>query len=417
MSVIVVGLHQHQAALDVLERAAVPEEALGKTLTALRERANLSEVVILSTCLRTEIYAVVERFHEGVTGLQEFLAARVGTSVDVLADDLMVQFDDAVTVHLFEVAAGMRSAVLGESEVLGQVRRAIDRAEAERVAGPVLGGLFRRAVQTGRKVRTSTAIARGSTSLSHVAVELATQRLGGSLAQRRVVVVGAGEMGDGIISALDGRGADVTVVNRTARRAQELAGRVGGIGYGLSELRRALQGAEALLVSIASPTPVVDADTLGRAGLTGSRLVVVDLGMPRNVAPAVGSSDGVELLDMDDLRAHAELAMAGRQAEIEGAQEIVRQEVDRYRTEVRARGAAPIVSALRGRLDDVRAGELERLRARRPELGPGQWEAVDAVTRDVLAKVLHQPTMALKEAAGTPRGERLVEALRTLFDL
>ena len=143
MSVVVVGLEHHQQRPStLLERVAVPEEELGKTLGALRDRANLSEVVVLSTCLRTELYAVVERFHEGVADLQEFLASSAGTTVEVIEEHQTVLFDDAVTVHLFEIAAGLRSSVLGETEVLGQVRRALERAEAERAAGPVLSGLF-----------------------------------------------------------------------------------------------------------------------------------------------------------------------------------------------------------------------------------------------------------------------------------
>ncbi len=238
LSVIVVGLEQHQVPLDVLERVAIAEDDLGKVVAGLRDRANLAEVVVLSTCMRTEVYAVVERFHEGVTDLQEFLATMAGTPVETLEDRWTVFFDDAVTGHLFEVAAGLRSSVLGETEVLGQVRRALERAQAEHANGPVLSTLFRHAVQAGRHVRSTTAIAQGSTSLSHVAVELAASRLGGSLAGRHVVVVGAGEMGEGMVDALGGHGdlAQVVVANRTVGRASTLAARVGGNGVGLAGL-------------------------------------------------------------------------------------------------------------------------------------------------------------------------------------
>ncbi len=413
------GLEQHQAPLDLLERVAVPEEALGKTLAALRERTNLAEVVVVSTCLRTELYAVVERFHDGVADLQEFLAAQAGTTVEAIADHLTVQFDDAVAVHLFEVAAGIRSAVLGESEVLGQVRRAAERAEEERASGPVLQGLFRRAVQTGRQVRTQTAIARGSTSLSHIAVELATERLGGSLDGRQVVVVGAGAMGAGVVEALAPTGARVVVANRTTSRAAVLAARVDGRGVALAGLPAALTEAEVVIVTTGASLPVLDTDLVGDAldARTRTRpLVIVDLGVPRNVAPDLSQREDVVVLDMDDLRELADRAMAGRRSEVARAEEIVRQEVDRYRTESRARGAAPIVSSLRGRLEELRGAELQRHRSR-SDLSEAQWEEVEATTRDVLAKLLHQPSLALKETAGTPRGERLVEALRVLFDL
>ncbi|MGD0378629.1 MAG: glutamyl-tRNA reductase [Acidimicrobiales bacterium] len=425
MAVIVVGLEQHQVPLDVLERVAVAEDDLGKVVAGLRDRANLVEIVVLSTCMRTELYAVVERFHEGVTDLQEFLAGLAGTPTEALEGRWTVFFDDAVTGHLFEVAAGLRSSVLGETEVLGQVRRALERAEAEHASGPVLTALFRHAVQAGRHVRSTTAIAQGTTSLSHVAVELAASRLGGSLAGRHLVVVGAGEMAEGMIEALAGHGdlAQVVVANRTVDRASALAGRIGGTGVGLDALPDALAAADVVFASTGAALPVLDAELLGPASgarpamAGGAPLVIVDLGVPRNVDPAVGGIPGIDLLDMDDLTEHAERAMAGRRSELAAAQEIVFHEVERYRAEERARGAAPIVSALRARVEELRRAELDRHRNRLAELDEQQWNEVDSVVRDVLAKLLHHPTVAVKEAAGTPRGERLVEALRTLFDL
>jgi glutamyl-tRNA reductase len=191
---------------------------------------------------------------------------------------------------------------------------------------------------------------------------------------------------------------------------------------GLDKLGDAVAEADVVLASTAAALPVLDAGVLGPAGArradTGrDPLVVVDLGMPRNVDPAVVGLNGIDLLDMDDLTLHAQAAMAGRQAELVGAREIVRFEVERFRADERARGAAPIVSALRGRVEELRVAELERHRAKVATLDEQQWHEVESVVRDVLAKVLHQPSVALKEAAGTPRGERLVEALRTLFDL
>ncbi|MHB8328967.1 MAG: glutamyl-tRNA reductase, partial [Acidimicrobiales bacterium] len=318
----------------------------------------------------------------------------------------------------------LRSAVVGETEVLGQVRRALEHAEAERAAGPVLSGLFRRAVQVGRRVRSTTAIARGSTSLSHVAVELAAEHAGGTLAAKTVLVVGAGEMGEGLIDALAGQAghARIVVANRTHARAEALAARVGGTGVGLHELPGALPGVDAVLVSTGANLALLDAELLGpvaaaRAAEGRPDLVVVDLSVPRNVDPGVGVLPGVALFDMNDLRAHAERALDGRRAELAGAEEIVADEVERYRADGRARGAAPVVSALRARLDDLRDAELARHRSRLASLDEAQWHEVESVVRDVLAKLVHTPTVALKDAAGTPRGERLVEALRALFDL
>jgi len=223
VSVIVVGLEQRGSPIELLERLTLSESDLPKALGRLRDRSNLSEAVILSTCMRTEVYAVVERFHEGVDDLQDFLSTISGSPTDVLAPHLTVRFDDDVASHLFTVAAGLDSAVLGESEILGQVRRAWERAQDERVAGPVLSSLFRHAVETGKRVRSETAIARGITSLSHGAVALAVDRRSSGLADARVLVVGAGVMGGGVARLLaDHSVAELVVANRTAIRGHDL---------------------------------------------------------------------------------------------------------------------------------------------------------------------------------------------------
>jgi glutamyl-tRNA reductase len=427
MSVIVVGLEQRHSPLDLLERVAVTDSALPKALGRLRDQSNLSEAVILSTCLRTEVYAVVERFHDGVAELQEFLATISGSPVETLVDHLSVRFDDDVTNHLFAVASGLDSAVLGESEVLGQVRRAWERARAEEVSGPVLAALFRHAVETGKRVRSETAIGRGITSLSHGAVALAGRHRTGGLAGARVLVVGAGEMGEGVTQALVGQAiSDVVVANRTVDRAEELVAGLPAdeaaqaVAASLDDLPSLLASSDVVFASVGTAHPIIDRPML-EAAVTGreegSPLLVVDLGVPRNVEPSAADLPGLALLDMDVLRAAVSEALSGREGEVAEANRIVTDEVERYRVASRARNAAPMVSALRARVEEARNSEFERQRAKRSDLSDAQWEQVDAVTRAMVAKLLHQPTVALKDAAGTPRGERLVEALRTLFDL
>jgi glutamyl-tRNA reductase len=427
VSVIVVGLEQKHAPLELLDRVSVTEVDTPKALGRLRDQPNLSEAVLLSTCLRTEVYAVVERFHDGVAEIQAFLAEVSGSSVEALSDYCTIRFDDDVTDHLFAVASGLDSAVLGESEVLGQVRRAWERAQGEQSSGPVLGSLFRHAVETGKRVRSETAIARGITSLSHGAVALAADRRPGGLSGSRVAVVGAGEMGEGVAQALNGfRVEHLVMANRTAERVETL---VAGLPASaadtvetrdLDDLVTLLGEVDVAFTTVGSAHPIVSRADLeaALARRTGRPdLVVVDLGVPRNVEPEAGSLDGLLLLDMDDLRAAVADALTGRQDEVEAANGIVADEVERYRSASRARDAAPMVSALRSRVEQARQVELDRQRSKRSDLDDGQWEQVDAVTRAMVAKLLHQPTVVLKDAAGTPRGERLVEALRALFDL
>ena len=276
------------------------ERDLPKALGRLRDQSNLSEVVILSTCLRTEIYAVVERFHDGVAALEEFLATTSGSPADSLAEHFTVRFDDDVTNHLFAVAAGLDSAVLGESEVLGQVRRAWEQARSERVSGPVLGALFRHAVETGKRVRSETAIARGITSLSHGAVALAARHRDGGLGGARVLVVGAGEMGEGVTQALAGGDtATLVVANRTPDRTEavvaalppDVASRVRSAA--LDDLAGLMASSDVVFTSVGTTHPIVDramveAAVTGRG--PGDPLLVVDLGVPRNVEPSAARS-------------------------------------------------------------------------------------------------------------------------------
>lgn len=421
---MVVGLNERDAPLELLEQLTVPERELPKALTQLLDSPHASEAVILSTCMRTEVYAVVDRFHDGVADIESFflgrLAASEGSADGELAEQLVVAFDEAAAEHLFEVAAGIDSAVLGEGEILRQVRHAEERARAERASGPVLTGLFRHAVQAGKRVRTETAIARGVTSLAHVAVALASRRLGG-LAGRSVAVLGAGEMGEEIVSALaaDPGAPGVVVANRSAARAAALAAARGARHVSLARLPDELVGADVLIAASAAGEFVLSAEKLAAvvARRAGERLVVIDAAVPRNVDPAAGGLSGIELYDLDDLRASAEAEMAARRAEVAAVREILAEELERYRTTMLERSVAPVVAALRARAEALRSAELERQRSALAALSPEQAAAVEAVTKRVVAKLLHEPTLAVKQAAGSPRGERLAEALRLLFDL
>ena len=426
MSVVAVGIEHQQAPLDVLERVTIGDADLAKTLATLRSWENVQEAVVLSTCLRTEVYAVVDRFHDAVVDVCELLAAHAGLSADDMSAHTSVRFDDDVADHLFAVAAGLESAVLGETEVLGQVRRAWERAREERAAGPVLSDLFRSAVQAGKRVRAGTGIARGTTSFSFAAIELAAQRRVGGLADAAVAVVGAGEMGTGIVHALgrlpEGRRpASVVVVNRSRGRARQLADAASAAldvhAVGVEDLAGTVATSDVVFTAVEASGHLLAASTLAPAAAQPGGLLVVDLGMPRNVDPAAASIDGVRLLDMDDLRSAVTRAVDERRGEADRAGEIVAEELVRYRVASRARGAAPVVSALRARLEEVRAHELAHHRSQLSGIGPGAFEAVDEVTRAVLAKVLHEPTVVLRETSGTSKGERLVEALRALFDL
>ncbi|MFZ0249515.1 MAG: glutamyl-tRNA reductase [Acidimicrobiales bacterium] len=424
MSVVVVGLQHTQAPLPLLEAAAVPDADLHKALSALSHRRNVQEAVVLSTCLRTEVYAVVDRFHDAVAEIYDMLSEQSHRSVEELSAHATVRFDDDVTSHLFSVTSGLESVVTGETEVVGQVRRAFERAQEEGTAGPVLSALFRHALQTGKRVRTETGISKGTTSFAYAAVTVARGEDQAGLRGARVVVVGAGDMGLGVCRALaDIPAADapqrVVVVNRSLARARDLVRQAASGPFDmraapLQDVAGELADADVVLSAVAAESHVLQADDF--AGVAGP-LLVIDLGVPRNVDPAVAARAGVTLLDMDTLSVSVQRALGDRAEESVAARGIVAAEVDRYRSASRQRGAAPVIASLRSRLETLRVAELERHRAQLADLSEEEWDHVDAATRAALAKMLHEPTMLLKETAGTPRGERLVEALRILFDL
>ncbi len=427
MSVVVVGLQHTQAPLPLLEAATVADGDLHKVLSALGHRRNVQEAVVLSTCLRTEVYAVVDRFHDAVAEIFEVLSDHSDVSTEELSAHASIRFDDDVTSHLFAVTSGLESAVTGESEVVGQVRRAYERAQEEGTCGPVLSALFRHALQTGKRVRTETGIGKGTTSFAYAAVTVARGDDRQGLRDMRVVVVGAGEMGLGVCRALSEIPAEdaprsVVVVNRSFARAEALVRQAAGgrpvmRAAPLSRVKEELVAADVVLAAVAAESHVLSvADFADADGIAAPRLVI-DLGVPRNVDPAVAELRGVTLHDMDALSALVARALGDRAEESVAARAIVSEEVERYRTASRQRGAAPIIASLRSRLESLRVAELERHRAQLADLTESEWEQVDLASRAAMAKMLHEPTVLLKETAGTPRGERLVEALRILFDL
>jgi glutamyl-tRNA reductase len=317
------------------------------------------------------------------------------------------------------VASGLDSAVLGEHEILGQVRKSWETASTEGAVGPVLNPLFRHALEVGKRVRTDTAISRNITSVSQAAVAMATERLGG-LEGRQVLIVGAGEMGEGLARALHGGGvAGIRVANRTWDRAVEVAGRLGGEPVRLDDLPRHLAEVDVLLTSTGASAAILEHGDL--ASVVGERhgreLLVVDIAVPRDVDPAAGEIEGLTLLDMDDLREFADVGIRERQREVTAVQAIVDAELARYVDVSTARSVAPLVASLRARGDLVRSGELQRFSARLGNLDDRQRDAVEALAAGIVGKLLHEPTVRMKDAAGTARGERLSEALRDLFDL
>ncbi|HET6836200.1 MAG TPA: glutamyl-tRNA reductase [Acidimicrobiales bacterium] len=420
MSVVVIGLNHRTAPLELLERMSVPDGQVPKALHDLCSREHISEAMVLSTCNRVEVYADAERFHGAYSDIRGFLAEHSFLPPETFADHLYVHYDSSAAAHLFAVTAGLDSAVLGESEIQGQVKQAWDRARDQGAAGPGLNLLLRHALEGGKRARTETGIGRKIASVSQAAVAMARERLGG-LAGKTVLLLGAGDMGEGMAVALAGAGErlNLMVANRTQANAVALAARIGAEPVALVDVPDRVTDIDLLLTSTGAQTPIIERADLEPVmiGRSGRPLLVVDIAVPRDVDPGVADIDGVTLLDMDDLRGFAAVGVAGRRREVAAAEAILNDELERYLDASSAREVAPMIVALRERAEVVRKAELERFRGRLDDLGADHAAVVDAVTKRLVSKLLHQPTVVLKDAAGSPRGDRLVAALRELFEI
>ena len=419
MSIVVFGVNHRTGPLALLERVTIADGAIAKTVHGLMSRPNIREVVVLSTCNRTEVYAVAEKFHGAYGDLRDFFCDLGGFSADELIPHVYSQHDDAAISHLFEVASGLDSAVLGESEILGQVRIAWERSQREGGALSTLNLLFRHAIETGKRARTETSIGRHTASVSHAAVDMARESLG-AIDGMTVLVVGAGDMGEGVTVALADSGVgQVLVTNRTIAKAQALADRVSGSVTEFYRLAESLVEADVVVTCTGAGSTVIDADMVKNVMLQRPErpLFIVDIAVPRDVDSDVANIDGVTLLDLDNLRDWAARGQAQRATEALAVRDIIVQEIERFNMETTARQAAPLVAQLHERAEAVRAAEIDRQSKKLSSLTPEQQDAVDAVTKGIVAKLLHDMSVRLKDDAGTPRGERNSAAVRDLFDL
>jgi glutamyl-tRNA reductase len=418
MTVVAIGCNHRSAPLDVLERVAVAADDLPKVLHEVCSGNHVSEAVVLSTCNRTEVYCKAERFHDAYQEVRDALAVAAGLAPETLAEHLYVHFDDEAVRHLFAVTAGLDSAVLGEHEILGQVRTAWETAMGEGASRSALNLLFRSAVGAGKRARTETDIGRHSASVSQVAVEVAHERLG--LDGRRVLLLGAGEIGSAVARALTRfPGAQVVVANRTLARAATLAAELGAEAVELDRLAHELVQADVVLGATGSPGPLVTHDQVAVAMACRPErpLLLVDVARPRDVEPAAADVAGAQLVDLDELQLIANRGLERRAAEISAVEAVLDEERQRYRVATSAQQVSPLIGSLHRWAEAVRRNELERFGTRLDRLDPAERELVADLSAALVAKLLHEPTVRLKQASGTPRGDRLADALRELFEL
>ena len=427
MSVLVVGLSHKSAPVPVLERAALSAEDLPKLLRDLHQTGDVAGTFVISTCNRVEIYADVGRFHGSVAAVCELLSRYSGIPTQELTGHLYVHYEDRAVKHLLNVAAGLDSMVVGEGQILGQVRTALNTARAAGTLGRVLGDAGSAALRAGKRAHAETGIDRAGASLVSVGIEAAVAELGlVSLTGQRVLVVGAGSMSSLAATTAHRAGAaEVTVANRTRRHADRLAASIGGRTAGLDQLAAAIAAADLVISCTGAAGLVITADVvdeaLARRDPAGP-LVFLDLAMPRDVGADVGDRPGVAVIGMDELADAGRTAVAGPGVvgEVTAVRAIVDEEFAAHRSAAHAAQVTPTVVALRAKAAEVVDSELTRLTGRLHNVEGLDAHALDEIARTVrrvVDKLLHAPTVRVKELAGSPRGDGYDEALRVLFDL
>jgi glutamyl-tRNA reductase len=416
VSVLVVGVSHKSAPVSLLERVTLGVAAADSLLAELRSAGPVGAAVVLPTCNRVEVYADTEGFHAGVDAISDLLARSSGVPLDDLKRHLYVHWEGQAVLHLFEVACGLDSMVVGESQILGQLRRSY--AAASSVAtGPTLHELFQTALRVGKRAHSETGIDAAGRSLVTVGLERAVAAVG-PLDGRRVLVIGAGSMGALAGATLRRAGAgEIVVANRTADNAKRLAVGLDGTGIGLDELESALRHADVVVSSTGATGLVVGRDLVVRAMADrgGRPLALLDLALPRDIEASVRDLPGVTLVDLASLQEQLAATEAG--ADVQAVRALVTAEVGDFLAWQRAARVAPTVVALRSRADQVVEAELVRLAARLPGLDEQSRGEVQAAVRRVVSTLLHTPTVRVKELTEAPAGLSYADALRELFCL
>jgi len=424
MHLICVGFSHHTAPVELREQLSFGGSKLRAGLEQLRPAPTpppleIHEAVILSTCNRLEIYALSQDADAGVARISQFLSDFHRAPESSFAPHLYIHQDDAATRHLFRVAAGLDSMIVGESEILGQVRRAHEIARGQGAAGHILSALFEKAVRAGRRVRHETAINERPASVPSAAVELACEQRG-TLEGATVLVVGAGDMGALTAKALMAHGTDgIIVSNRSYPRAVELANQWDGCAVTFDRLAEAMQEADIIISATGAPHPIIKSDMV--AEVMDQRphrpLLIIDIAVPRDVELAVGEMAGVSLHDIDALRSRVDNNLTQRKAEIPLAETIAAEEAENFMAWFHARDVVPTIVDLRSQAEAVREAEVSRALRQLHHLSDQERETINILSRRIVNKLLHEPTVRLKRHANGHSGFYYTETLRELFAL
>lgn len=417
MPVVLLGLSHRTAPLEIRDRHVLPEARIAEALSALGDYSAVREAVILSTCNRLEIYADVDYFEAGIAQIKEFLTTYRNMRVDDFDKYLYTMLGAEAIEQLFRVASGVDSMLIGEAQVVAQVKEALQIAEDAGSIGPHLGRLFRVALQTGKRARTETAIGRDAVSLGAAAVELARRHCDVTISE--CAVLGAGKMGALVARHLRARAAaSITIVNRSLERAQAVASDVGAKAVALESLAHVLADCDLLITAIGCGEALISGSMLRDAVAARTKpLVIVDIGVPRDVDPAAGSLDSLMLYSLEDLREVVDQTLNERRAEIPAVEAIIADQVRLYVEWYRSRGVAPAIESLRRKAEEIRDAEIQKLFARAPELDDRQRELIVATSISIINKLLHEPVTKLRESAAQNARVDETHLSPSVFDL
>lgn len=416
MSLLVVGVSHRTAPVPVLEQVALTGDAVDKLLADVAGSPAVAEALVVSTCNRVEVYVESSKFHPAVDAVTDQLLRHTGVAAEQLKAHLYVHYEDRAVSHLFAMTAGLDSMVVGEAQILGQVRGALKTAQQNGTAGRALNDVVQTALRVGKRAHTETGIDAAGASLVAVALQLADRSLEG-LSGRRALVVGAGAMASLAATSLQRLGVEIVVANRTPDRAQRLAESLGGEAVSLDALVDALTGVDLAIACTGALGHLITESQVAAAQQARGQapMMLIDLALPRDIDPAVLGIHGVTLIDLEDLGEL--LSDAAYEHDVEGVRRIVAHEVETYLDARHADRVTPTVVALRSRASEIVSGELDRFDARQAVLDPTLRADVELLVNRIVDKLLHAPTVRVRELAGEPDGDTYADALHRLFDL
>jgi glutamyl-tRNA reductase len=419
MHILVVGINYKTAPVEIRERLTFNPDELGEAMKRLQTKKSILENVIISTCNRTEVYAVVDQVHTGRYYMKEFLAEWFGMEMEEFVPYLFIYEQEGAINHLFNVACGLNSMVLGETQILGQVRTSFLLGQEEQTTGTVFNQLFKQAITLAKKAHSETDIGANAVSISYAAVELA-KKIFGTLDKKHVLILGAGKMGELAIQNLHSNGvSNVTVINRTYEKAQNLAHRFNGEAKTLQELQCALTEADILISSTGSNDFVITKEMMSNVNKLrkGKPLFMVDIAVPRDLDPKLAELEGVFLYDIDDLEGIVEANLKERQKAAEKIRILIEAEIIEFNQWVNMLGVVPVISALRDKALAIQEETMESIERKLPNLSDREKKILNKHTKSIINQLLKDPILQAKELASAPNAEEALDLFVKIFNI